>query len=141
MSLCDISTFSETLQCTQISVSLAQRYCCCWTDGKTRILPDHQRDHQHPCAAKTTFLKCQGPDNRHHRASDSAGKADIDELALCQFASQRLRLILTPIHQRRYSPVLMSLAVVWEETSPGLYQDLYQLTVLALSRIGLLSRG
>ena len=71
---------------------------------------------------------------------DRAGQADSDEFAVCQFASEQLRLALTPVHQRRYSPALMSLAVVWERTSPRLYQDLCQSAVLALPHRSTLRR-
>ena len=41
------------------------------------------------------------------------------------FAAEQLRLSLVNPHHRRYSSKLMSLAMVWDRTSPKLYNDLY----------------
>lgn len=50
----------------------------------------------------------------------------------CQFAAEQLRLVSSPPHCRRYSAMLMSAAMVWERTSPKLYDDLYNSGLLVL---------
>ena len=63
------------------------------------------------------------------RAAEAEGG---DELTICQFVSEQLRLASVPAKGRRYSQALMSLAVVWDRTSPKLYEDLCRSTVLVL---------
>ena len=46
-----------------------------------------------------------------------------DDLSVCQFAAEQLRLASVPPNRWRYSQALMSLAVVWDRTSPKLYED------------------
>ena len=66
---------------------------------------------------------------------DRAVEADgdgADELNVCHFAAEQLRLASVPPNRRRYSQSLMSLAVVWDRTSPKLYEDLSHSGVLIL---------
>ena len=64
---------------------------------------------------------------------DRAAEADGgEELTICQFVAEQLRLASIPANRRRYSQALMSLAVVWDRTSPKLYEDLYHSSVLLL---------
>lgn len=64
---------------------------------------------------------------------DQAVEADgADDLSVCQFAAEQLRLSSVPPKRRRYSQALMSLAVVWDRTSPKLYEDLHHSGVLIL---------
>ncbi|KAF0287545.1 hypothetical protein FJT64_014052 [Amphibalanus amphitrite] len=78
-----------------------------------------------PCA---TDLKCAAAE-----LIERAVAADRnDGLNVCQFAAEQLRLSSVPPNRRRYSQTLMSLAVVWDRTSPKLYQDLCHSGVLIL---------
>ena len=64
---------------------------------------------------------------------DRATEADSgDRLTVCQFVAEQLRLVSVPANRRRYSQALMSLAVVWDRTSPKLYEDLCHSSVLLL---------
>ena len=64
---------------------------------------------------------------------DRAAEADGgDDLSICQFVAEQLRLASVPARGRRYSQALMSLAVVWDRTSPKLYEDLCRSSVLLL---------
>ena len=55
----------------------------------------------------------EGEDSREETASK------------CQFTAEQLRLVSSPRHCRRYSAMLMSAAMVWERTSPKLYDEMY----------------
>ena len=78
-----------------------------------------------PCA---TDLMCAAAE-LIKRAVDGDG---FDGLNVCQFAAEQLRLASVSPNRRRYSQTLMSLAVVWDRTSPKLYQDLCHSGVLIL---------
>ena len=61
------------------------------------------------------------------------GEAGRKETVLkCQFTAEQLRLVSSPPHCRRYSAMLMSAAIVWERTSPKLYDDMYNSGLLVL---------
>ena len=83
-------------------------------------------------------LKSMPPDNMDLKSAaaellDRAVDADgADELNVCQFAAEQLRLASVPPNRRRYSQALMSLAVVWDRTSPKLYEDLCHSGVVVL---------
>ena len=57
---------------------------------------------------------------------------DEEALNKCQFAAEQLRLFCMPSNCRRYSPMLMSAALVWDSISPKLYDDIYNSSLLVL---------
>ena len=73
---------------------------------------------------------------------DQVSKEGENEEAIlkCQFAAEQLRLVSTPPNRRRYSPMLMNAAMVWDRTSAKLYDDLYTSSLLVLPHRSTLRR-
>ena len=59
-------------------------------------------------------------------------KEDSFTVEFGQFYAEQLRLCTTPAKRRRYSPMLLSAAMVWQRTSPKLYEDLRNCGLLIL---------
>ena len=72
--------------------------------------------------------------------------ADIDEdeedqrSAVARFTAEQLRLVVQPPKGRRYNSALMTKAMVWERTSPKLYQELRNSGILCLPSKAILRR-
>ena len=66
-------------------------------------------------------------------------KSDSNNFYQCQFVGEQLRLASTST-ARRYSSNLLSAAIVWERTSPSLYEHLYNSHLLVLPHKSTLRR-
>lgn len=89
-------------------------------------------------------LKSLGPSAVDYRGAaieliERSVETDAEE-NVCQFAAEQLRLTSVPPKRRRYSQTLMSLAVVWDRTSPKLYEELCRSGVLVLPNKSTLRR-
>ena len=75
-------------------------------------------------------LKAVTPDDSDLRATaakllDRVALENENEFSMqAQFLAEQLRLANVPRQQRRYSPMLLCSAMVWDRTSPKLYEDL-----------------
>lgn len=72
--------------------------------------------------------------------------ADSDEhqanecRAVAKFTAEQLRLVTSHPNRRRYSSALMTMALIWEKTSPKLYQDICSSDVICLPSRSVLRR-
>ena len=65
---------------------------------------------------------------------------DNESSTQAQFLAEQLRLANVPRKQRRYSPMLLCSAMVWDRTSPKLYEDLRASGLLLLPHKSTLRR-
>ena len=73
---------------------------------------------------------------------DPLTDSNIDEeiRLVVTFVTEQLRLASKPARSRRYSPLLLSAAVVWDRISPKLYETLYMSKMFCLSHFKILQR-